>query len=116
MQLRLQKEIVNNSVLLTLLEASSSVTFLAGAVLAARHKHAGLHEYVLAIVVGLVLAGCNARAVHMAAEVVANRTTSIPESRQAWLGPVFCLLVLLWLPVAAFLGNWIATVMLRFAI
>ena|SRR5205807_7439288 len=49
-----------NLMLLTLLTATTSTTFFASAVIAARHAKAGLSGYVLAIIIGLLLAICNA--------------------------------------------------------
>jgi hypothetical protein len=91
--------------LLTLLAAVSSVTFLASAVLAAKNTHAAIGGYVLAIIIGLLLAACNAWVVYKAGEHVANLTSSSS----------FFLAILLWLPLAAFLGNWVALVVMRFA-
>jgi hypothetical protein len=47
----------NSVMLLTLLAATSSVTFLISAVLAARHANVALGDYVVAIVIGLLLDG-----------------------------------------------------------
>jgi len=101
--------------LLTLLAAVSSVTFLASAVLAAKNTHAAIGGYVLAIIIGLLLAACNAWVVYKAGERVANLTSSSSQSRQEWFGRAFFLAILLWLPLAAFLGNWVALAVMRFA-
>ena len=101
--------------LLTLLAALSSATFFASAVLAAKHEHATLGGYLLSIVVGLVLAACNAWAIYKAGAVLARVTASSPKARQEWSGRAFFLLILLWSPLAAFLGNWVTSAVMRFA-
>ena len=99
--------------LLTLLMAVSSATFLLSAVLAANHEHARSGGYVLAIVAGILLAGCNGWILYRAADELANLTTSSSESLQEWWGRAFFLIVLLWVPVAAFLGDWVSSTLIR---
>lgn len=101
--------------LLTLLAAVSSVTLLVSAVLAARHEHAALGGYLLAIVVGLLLAACNAWMIYKAGNLLANRTSSSSKPRQEWFGRAFFLVILLWLPLAAFIGGWVASAVMRVA-
>jgi len=101
--------------LLTLLAASSSVTFLASAVLAAKHEHAALGGYLLAVLVGLLLAACNAWVIYRAGDRLAGATASSSKARQEWFGRAFFLVFLLWLPLAAFLGNWVTLAVMRFA-
>jgi hypothetical protein len=101
--------------LLTLLTALSSATFFGSAVLAAIHEHATLGGYVLAIVIGLLLAACNAWIVYKAGDVVADLTSSCSKPRQKWCGRVFFLVILLWIPLAAFLGDWTTSAVIRFA-
>jgi hypothetical protein len=93
----------------------SSTTFFASAVLAARHEHPAFGGYILAIVVGVLLAGCNGWIMYKAAEVLANLTTASSASRQGWWGRAFSLVVLLWLPLAAYLGDWVSSTMIRLA-
>jgi hypothetical protein len=101
--------------LLILLAASSSVTFFVSAVLAARHANATRGDYVLAIITGLVLALCNAWVVYKAGETLANVTSSCSKSRQEWCGRGFFLAMVLWMPLAAFFGNWVTAAAMRLA-
>jgi hypothetical protein len=101
--------------LLTLLTAASSVTFFASAVLAAKHEHATLGGYLMATLVGLALAGCNAWGIYKVGDVLAHQTGSSSKARQEWSGKAFFLVILLWLPFAAFVGNWAASAVMRFA-
>jgi len=100
--------------LLTLMAAASSVTFFASAVLAAKHEHAALGGYLMATLVGLVLAACNFWLFYKAADVLARVTASSSEPRQEWAGKAFFLVFLLWVPLAAFVGDWVASAVLRF--
>jgi hypothetical protein len=106
--------ITKNFMLLTLMTAATSMTFLVSAVLAAKRAHAGPAGYVLAFLVGLTLASCNAWALYEAGDILARRTRSCPESQQDRTGRAFCFLLLLWLPATAFLGDWLAITTLRF--
>jgi hypothetical protein len=99
--------------LLTLLTATSSATFFASAVLTARHQHAALGGYVLAIIIGSLLAACNAYVLYKAGDVVASLTRSSSKSMQEWCGRAFFLVTLLWIPTAAFLGNWTTSAAMR---
>ncbi len=99
--------------LVTIMTASSSLTFFVSAVLAARHAHAGLGDYVLAIIIGLVLAACNARMLYRAGDILADVTISWSLSRQELCGRGFFLVMLLWLPFAAFLGDWVTSLAMR---
>lgn len=101
--------------LLTLLAAVSSVTFFASAVLAAKHEHAALGGYLMATLVGLVLAPCNAWVIYKAGDALAHLTASSSKARQEWSGRAFFLVILLWLPFVAFVGNWAASAAMRFA-
>jgi hypothetical protein len=101
--------------LLTLLTALSSLTFFASAVLAARHQHAGLGGYILAIFIGVLLAGCNAWIVDKSGTILANLTVSCSKPRQEFWGKVFFVAILLWLPLAAFLGDWVSSAIIRIA-
>jgi hypothetical protein len=106
----------NNVMLLTLLAATSSVTFLISAVLAARHANAPLGDYVVAIVIGLLLAACNAWMVYKAGGILADLTKSWSQSRQEWAGRAFFLVMLLWIPFAAFFGDWVTLAAIRLGI
>src|ERR1700691_5402267 len=99
--------------LLTLLTALTSATFFASAVLAAKHQHAAVGGYLLAIVVGLVLAACNGWVIYKAGAALAHVTASSSKTGQEWSGRAFFLLILLWLPLAAFLGNWMTSAVVR---
>jgi len=101
--------------LLTLLAALSSATFFASAVLAARHEHAALVGYILAVVTGLLLATGNGWAVYRAGTLLANLTSSSSKARQDWWGRAFFLLILLWLPLAAYLGDRVSSAVIRLA-
>ena len=90
--------------LLTLMIATSSMTIFASAVLPARHEHAALGGYVVAILIGVLLAGCNAGIVNEAANALAF-SSSYSTSRQQWWGRAFFLVIPLWLPLAAYLGD-----------
>ena len=99
--------------LLTLMTASSSVTFFVSAVLVAKHVNASLGGYLMAILVGLLLAVCNAWTVHKVGEILAKLTSSWSKSRQDWCGRAFFIAMLLWLPFAAFLGDWVTSAAMR---
>lgn len=101
--------------LLTLLAATSSVILFASAVLAATHGHAAFGTYLLAIVVGLLLALCNGWIVYKAGDLLAKLTCSSSKRRQEWFGRAFFLVILLWLPVAAYVGSWVSSAVMRFA-
>ena len=101
--------------LLTLLTATSSVTFLASAVLAARREHATPAGYVLAIIAGILLATCNAWVIYKACDILADLTTSSSKARQEWYGRAFFVVIFLWLPLAAYLGDWVTSAVMRFA-
>jgi hypothetical protein len=101
--------------LLTLLTAASSVTFFVSAVLAVRHANASLGDYVVAIIIGLLLAACNAWVLYKSGDILANLTSSCSNSRQEWCGRGFFLAMMLWIPFAAFLGNWVTLSVIRVA-
>src|SRR5262245_479387 len=99
--------------LLTLMTATSPVTFLASAIFAARHEHASLEGYVTAILIGLLLAVCNAWAIYGVCGKFANLTSPHSISRKEWYGRAFVLIMVLWLPVAAFFGDWVTSAVVR---
>jgi hypothetical protein len=101
--------------LLTLLMVLTSVTFFASAVITAKHERATLAGYLLAIVIGLLLAACNAWVVYKAGDLMAMLTSSSSKVRQDWVGRLFFLAIMVWLPLAAFLGNFVASTLMRFA-
>lgn len=81
--------------------------------LAAKQAKYGFIGYSLAITVGLLLATCNAFGFNKVVEILAHYTSSYSETQQRWLGDAFVLVVLLWLPVAAFLGYLVTSAILR---
>jgi hypothetical protein len=93
--------------LLTLLMAISSATFLMSALLTVRNDDPTLGRYGLALFVGALLAASNAWAVYRAGLLLADRSASWPQTRQELVGKAFFLVILLWLPVAALIGKLI---------
>lgn len=99
--------------LLTLLTATASLTLFASAFLAARHAQAAPSGYLLATVIGLLLAVCNAWGEYRIADRLANLTGSWSQSQQDWWGRAFSVVMLLWLPIAAFIGTSLSCAALR---
>jgi hypothetical protein len=99
--------------LFTLLTACSSANFLAGAVLAAREMKVGLNGYILAIIIGLCLALCNAWALYKMADAIEKHAS---ESRRGWFGPIFFSVMMFWVIAAGFVSVWVTSAMLRLAI
>jgi hypothetical protein len=102
--------------LLTLLTGTSSATFFAAAVVAARHAKAGLGGYALAIIIGLFLAVCNAWILYKLGDILAGLTRSHSEAQQNRWGRAAFVAMVLWLPVAAFLGDWVASAAMRLVV
>ena len=114
MQHKQLKEDANfNIMLLTLLTFTSSATFLTSAVLAARHANVAVGNYIVAVIIGLLLAACNAWMVYKAGDILAGLTKSWSKSRQEWSGRAFFLMMLLWMPFAAFIGDWVTSAAIR---
>jgi hypothetical protein len=100
--------------LFTLVSATASTTFFAAALFAAKHANAGTRGYVLGIAVGLILAVLNFWTLYRVGDILAGVTKSRSEASQdRWGRAATFFLVALWLPVAAFLGDWIATTAIR---
>jgi hypothetical protein len=97
----------------TLLTATSSVTFIASAVLSARHAQVGFGSYVLAITIGLLLGTCNAVTMYKVAGSAEVQLRHHSESLQRWCFNALYVAAALWILFAAFLGEWAATVALR---
>jgi hypothetical protein len=99
----------------TLLTLTSSVSFLAGSVSAARLASAGFFGYLLAVVIGLLLAAANAWAMY---KVLDNLVRLSPRwSESEWFGvAIFSAIVLFWLPLATFLGYWVGAAAIRTAL
>ena len=91
--------------LLTLLMAASSATFLVSALLAARDDNPTVGKYAVAVLVGALLAAFNAWTVHKAGVLLADRTAALSQTRQEWAGKAFFLVMLMWLPAAALIGK-----------
>jgi hypothetical protein len=103
------------AMLLVLLTAMSSAALLAAAVSAARHEHAALGGWLLAITAGVLLAVCDAWAVYRAGFLLAGLTDSRSERRQEWCGKMFCLAVLLWTVAAGLFADRVASAVVRLA-
>lgn len=99
--------------LLTLLTAASSVTLFVAASAAATHAKAGFGGYALTIFVGLLLAVCNALILYKLADILAVATKSRSEVQQNRWGRVAAVVMVLWLPLAAFLGDWVGSEAMR---
>jgi hypothetical protein len=101
--------------MIELLVGLSSVTFFAGVVLTAIKAHVALGDFILVVVVGILLAGCNAWAIYKICMVLANFTASWSESRQKWCGGVFILIFMTWTLLSAYIGSRMALAVLRLA-
>jgi hypothetical protein len=93
----------------TLLALSSSATFLASAVLSARHARTGFSGYVLALVVGLLLALINFWIMSSIATAFSARLKGRGTSQMEWSARALYLAVALWIPVAGFVGDFAAS-------
>jgi hypothetical protein len=100
----------------TLLTVTSSVTFIASAVLSAKHANAGFGSYVLAITVGLLLGVGNALAMYKVSGTVASRSKQYSQSLQEWCFRALYLAAAMWIPFAAFLGDWVTSAAMRLVV
>jgi hypothetical protein len=106
---------MRENMLLLVMIAMSSMTLFAGAVVAANAQRASSSGYMVAVLVGVLLAGLNAWIVYRTATVLARFTSSCSPSRQEWAGRTFFLAIVLWLPLAAYLGDVVSSVFVRLA-
>ena len=97
----------------TLLTVTSSATFLLGALSSARDGKVGFGGYAFAITVGLLLGACNAWTMYKVAGAVAGRSKRYSESVQEWCFRALYFAAMLWIPFAAFLGDWVTSVAMR---
>ncbi len=100
----------------TLLTVTSSATFIASTVVSAKHAKAGVGSYALAIAIGLLLGACNAWSMYKVGRTVAGRTKAYSESQQEWCFRALYLAATLWIPVAAFLGDWVTSAVIRLVV
>jgi hypothetical protein len=100
----------------TLLTTISSATFIVGAMISAKHARAGLGGYAFAIAIGLLLGACSAWALYAVGDAVADRSKRYSESVQEWCFRALYLAAAVWIPFAAFLGNWVTSVAMRFVL
>jgi hypothetical protein len=96
--------------LFTLLTVCSSVNILAGAVLGAKQARAGLGGYSLAIAVGLFLAACNAWGLYKMAEAVEKH---VGPAQREWLARALLPVMLVWVLLSVFFGDWLVMALLR---
>ena len=97
----------------TLLTTISSLTILATSVMSAKQVRGGPASYALATALGAVLAVCNAWAVSkIAATAEENSRGHSPSIREWCLGGLY-FAAILWMPVAAFIGDWATSAVLR---
>lgn len=99
--------------LLILMAAITSASFFGGALAAAIHAKAGLSGYTLATIIGLSLAICNALMIYKLGGILADRTISYSETQQEWFGRAFYVFSLLWLVIAAVIGNLVTAAAMR---
>ena len=96
----------------TLLTAISSLTIFATSVISAKQVRGGPGSYALAIAIGAVLAVCNALAASkIAATADENSRRYSPSIREWCLGGLY-FAAILWMPVAAFIGDWATSAVL----
>jgi len=84
--------------------------------MSAKGARAGFGSYASAVTIGLLLGACNARALYAVADTIADRSKRYSESLQEWCFRALYLAATLWIPFAAFLGNWAASVAMRFLV
>ena len=106
----------NDIMLWTLLTLTSSATLVASAVISAKHAQAGLGSYSLAIIIGLLLAVCNAWTMYKVGGTLADRSKRYSESVKEWRFRALYLAATLWIPLAAFLGDWVTSAAIRLAV
>ena len=96
----------------TLLTTISSLTILATAVMSAKQVRGGPGSYALAIALGAVLAVCNAWAASKIATMAQKSRGYSPSIREWCLGGLY-FAAILWMPVAAFIGDCTTSAVLR---
>ncbi len=92
---------------------TTSLALFTGAVHGAYRARAGPGGYLLAIIIGLLLASCNVWGLFKVVGFLAERTKSYSETLQNLFGLVFLLLFLLWVLVAISIGGWVTSAVLR---
>ena len=102
-------------VLWTLLTLTSSVAFFVAAIGSAVHAKAGFGGYTLAVVLGLVLGSCNFWAMEKVAATIVDRLKAYSGSFREWCLGALYLAALLWAFLAAFLGGWLTSSVVRIA-
>jgi hypothetical protein len=96
----------------TLLIATSSFTFVYGAVATARDAKAGIAGYALVITIGLLLAVGNAWTWTKLADIVTSFLKPYSDSRQEkWLHAMY-FAAGAWILFAAFLSHWVSSAMM----
>lgn len=97
----------------TLLTAISSLTIFATSVISAKQMRGGPGSYLLAIAIGAALAVCNAWAASRIATTADQSSRGYSPSIREWcLGGLY-FAAILWMPVAAFIGDWATSTVLR---
>jgi|SRR5579859_985899 len=97
----------------TLLVLISSADFLAGAIMAAKERHAGLGGYVLSVIIGLILFALNFWTLEKTSQYFVHRIQPFSERAQEWLFRLLYACVFLWGFLAVLIGERIATNALR---
>ncbi len=99
--------------LLELTATMTSVAFFASAVATAKHTNAGLGGYIVAIIIGSLLAIANAWGLYKIVRILADLPISLTRKQEEWFGVAFWLLVLLWGLVGAILAGWVTSAILQ---
>lgn len=100
----------------TLLTAVSSVTVVAGSVIAAIHAKAGFTGYAVAMSIGFGLGACNAWTLHRLSTAMDALSKQYSEVRREWCFRALYVALVAWVPFAIALGDWLTSMALRLII
>jgi ABC-type polysaccharide/polyol phosphate export permease len=97
----------------TLLTLISSFLFLISAVAAATHAKVGIESYLVAIILGLLLAVCNFLMMEKAANSIVESSKSLSHAAQNRRLRLLYISACIWALVAAFVGEKVTSLILR---
>lgn len=99
----------------TLLTLTSSVTIVVSSFLAGRRAGNGPWIYLFVIGCGVIVSVINVFAMNALARRVANGCRDYSNAVQDWCFRLLYLAAVLWIPTAAFVGDWMSRTIIRLA-
>src|ERR1044072_4583641 len=96
-----------------LLLAFCIVTPITSSLVVARRANVGVAGYTLVIIVGLAVGAFFGWTMWASHWIVANQITRAAPAKQDWYARALYFTKLLWIMLAALVGQWLSTVVLR---